>query len=78
VLALELFVDEPGCDSEVVQRCFRATLRHVSRKFGRPDAVGTDSLIGGLIAASSEDDVRPFQGGQLFTNPFEYFRRNES
>jgi hypothetical protein len=47
-------------------------------KFGRPEVAGLESLIAGLTAANTEDESRLAQGGQLFANLYEYFRRNES
>lgn len=47
-------------------------------KFGRPETAGLDSMIAGLTVACADDETRLAQGGQLFANLYEHFRRNGS
>ncbi len=46
-------------------------------KFGRQEAFGLERLIGGLTAASTDDEVRLAQGSLFFANLYEYFKRNK-
>jgi len=47
-------------------------------KFGRPEAAGVDRMILGLAIAKQSDPVRLAQGGAMFENLYESFRRKAS
>jgi hypothetical protein len=47
-------------------------------KFGRPEAAGVDRMILGLAIAKQSDPARLAQGGAMFENLYESFRRKPS
>jgi len=46
------------------------------RKYGRPEAAGVDRVIVGLAIAKQSDPARLAQGGAVFENLYQSFRRN--
>jgi hypothetical protein len=79
------------CTFEVLLKCFGLedpALRQLAEvvhdidlkdgKFGRPETAGLENMLAGLTAANTDDEARLTQGGQLFANLYEYFRRTKS
>ncbi len=44
-------------------------------KFGRPETLGIDRLIAGMILANKEDGTRLERGKAIFDDLYEYFKR---
>ncbi len=77
-----------NCTFEVLVECFRlrdSGLRPIAEivhdldlengKYGRPEAAGVDRMILGLAIAKQSDPVRLAQGGAMFENLYESFRK---